>query len=446
MSNFTDGSQPPPWHLPADSAVQPAPLTPASVPPQSVTRPAEHEHAPQPPQLIDQPPVAQWQPPAPPQNPPASVPASDIPVTPIPPRTRGWRGVLKSASGGLITFGGNTSAQAVRELVGRVRQPVRDDFRVAVLSLKGGVGKTTVAIGLGSALASLRSDRVIAVDANPDLGTLARRIPSQTTSTVRTLLQDENINWHTDIRRHTSRAASGLEVLASESDPAISDAFTEDEYLRVIDILGEHYPLILTDCGTGLVHSAMTGVLKSVSNLVLVTSPAIDGAQSAIATLDWLTAHGMGRIAADSIVVIASTKTKNPPVDVEMLTRYFESRVRAVQVIPYDDHLAVGGEIDLDELGRKTRSAFLELAATVVDRFAVPVQQMAWPQSSPQAPAPAVYRQSQYPPHQPPQYAPQQHQPAHPYSTPGPQYQQWQPPHAPMPVGYPQPGLPYGPR
>ncbi|WP_018178017.1 MinD/ParA family ATP-binding protein [Jongsikchunia kroppenstedtii] len=384
----------------------------------------------------------------------------------IPPRVRGWRRALRSASGGLITFGGNTSAEAVRELVNRVRQPVREDFRVAVLSLKGGVGKTTVTIGLGSALASLRQDRVIAVDANPDLGTLARRVPSQTTSTVRTLLQDENVNWYTDIRRHTSQALSGLEVLASESDPAISEAFNEDEYLQVVETLGSHYPLILTDCGTGLVHSAMTGVLKSVSNLVLVTSPAIDGAQSAVATLDWLQAHGMGKLAADSIVVIASTKTKNPPVDVAMLTNYFQSRVRAVQVIPYDEHLAVGGLIDLDQLNRKTRSAFLELAAAVVDRFAVPTQPMAWPQPQPQqaqpqqAPAPNPPPQHSDPQHVGPQHAQPQpqwpaQQPAYPGHLQTP-YERWPIPPVQSEPTYPHtgmhpdspmgPGLPYGPR
>ena len=55
----------------------------------------------------------------------------------------------------------------------RVRTPVAGGHhRVAVLSLKGGVGKTTTAVGLGATFATLRGDRVIAVDANPDRGTL----------------------------------------------------------------------------------------------------------------------------------------------------------------------------------------------------------------------------------------------------------------------------------
>ncbi|SLJ66350.1 ESX-1 secretion-associated protein EspI [Mycobacteroides abscessus subsp. abscessus] len=84
-----------------------------------------------------------------------------------------------------------------------------------MLSLKGGVGKTTTTMGLGSIFASIRGDRVIAVDANPDFGTLSQRVPLQTRSTVRDLLLDPSIERYSDVRRHTSQATSRLEVLAS---------------------------------------------------------------------------------------------------------------------------------------------------------------------------------------------------------------------------------------
>lgn len=93
------------------------------------------------------------------------------------------------------------------------------DFRIAVLSIKGGVGKTTTTLGLGSAFSMVRSDRIIAVDANPDRGTLAERVRDQSThSTVRDLLSDTHINSYADVRNHTRMATSRLEVLASEQD------------------------------------------------------------------------------------------------------------------------------------------------------------------------------------------------------------------------------------
>jgi MinD-like ATPase involved in chromosome partitioning or flagellar assembly len=232
---------------------------------------------------------------------------------------------------------------------------------------------------LGSAFASLRGDRVIAVDANPDFGTLARRIPEQSTATVRTLLADENLCRYTDVRRHTNQAASRLEVIASERNPAMSESFDANDYRQVIAILQSYYNIIITDCGTGVVNSAMEGVLEMADAIIVVTTPAVDGAQSAAATLDWLEAHGYQRLVRESVVVISAARPGGAAIDVNALTDHFLGRVRAVQVIPYDDHLATGSYIDLDQMDRRTRTAFLELAATVADSFG-PIGPLSAPQ------------------------------------------------------------------
>ncbi|WP_245665463.1 MinD/ParA family ATP-binding protein [Nocardia sienata] len=281
----------------------------------------------------------------------------------------GWRKVVHHASGGRINPGMSAEERRLQELVARIRQPVRGDYRIAVLSLKGGVGKTTTTIGLGSTFASVRGDRVIAVDANPDFGTLSQRVPLQTRSTVRDLLLDPAIERYSDVRRHTSQATSRLEVLASERDPAASEAFNEDEYRAVARILQRFYNIILTDCGTGLMHSAMAGVLQLAHSLVLISPTAIDGAQSASATLDWLSLHGYHHLVQNAVVVINSPRDGTPNIDVQQLRQYFLSRCRAVHMIPFDPHMSEGAEIDLPRLKKETKRAYVELAATVADDF-----------------------------------------------------------------------------
>ncbi|WP_328390052.1 nucleotide-binding protein [Nocardia sp. NBC_00416] len=282
----------------------------------------------------------------------------------------GWRRAVHKVSRGAINPGESASDVVHRDLVGRVNAPVYGDFRIAILSLKGGVGKTTTTVGLGATFASLRGDRVIAIDANPDLGTLAHRVPRQTRSTVRNLLEDQNITRYSDVRAHTSQSPSRLEVLASEQDPAVSEAFSEADYRRAIGILQSFYNIILTDCGTGLMHSAMSGVLDMASSLVLVTSPAIDGARSASATLDWLDYHGYSHLVQQTVVVVNASRRGSTSVNLDHLRRLFLDRTRAVQVVPFDDHLAEGAEIDLELVSKPTRQALLELAAMVADDFA----------------------------------------------------------------------------
>ena len=304
-----------------------------------------------------------------PAPPPADVPsAAELGLTRSEraPGRHGWRKALHRATGGTVTpgIGADDGTGPIRPA--RLQHGI---CSIAVLSMKGGVGKTTTTVGLGSTIATMRGDRVIAVDANPDLGTLAQRGPDEVRSTVRDLLVDRRITRYSDVRRHTSQSASRLEFLGSARDPAVSEAFSETDYLNVHRVLDRFYNVVLTDCGTGLTHSAVQGVLNAASALVVVASPAIDSARSALATLDWLEHHGFGYLAAHTSVVVNSPWAGDTSVNVSQLTKYFHGRVKNVFVVPYDDHLAEGGEIRLDQLNRKTRSAYTALATAMPSAF-----------------------------------------------------------------------------
>lgn len=287
-----------------------------------------------------------------------------------PPPSDGWRLLLYKMSGGLINLGESPRASRYNNLVAQVNRPLRGSYRVAFLSLKGGVGKTTIAATLGATFASIRGDRVVAVDANPDRGTLSQKIPLETAATVRQLLHDAGtIERYSDVRRYTSKGPSGLEVLASETDPAISEAFSAEDYGRILDILERFYGLVLTDCGPGLLHSVMKSVLDRADALVVVSSASIDGARSASATLDWLDAHGHEDLVRNSIAVINGVRPRPGKVDMNKVIEHFSRRCRAVQLVPFDPHLEEGAEIDLERLRRPTREALTELAAIVADGF-----------------------------------------------------------------------------
>ncbi|MFB4267911.1 AAA family ATPase [Nonomuraea sp. GTA35] len=288
------------------------------------------------------------------------------------PPTGGWRKAVYTMSGGLIHLGDSKAERRRQELIERIRQPVTaGHFRVAVMSLKGGVGKTTTTIGLGSTLAHNRGDRVIAVDANPDRGTLSEKLRMESPATVRHLLNDRGGLWrYADVRSYTSQAPSRLEVLASDRDPAISEAFNADDYRAVAQILEQFYSIAITDCGTGMLHSAMSAILAMADQIVLVSPVTVDGARSASATLDWLQAHGHGNLAVSAVVVLSAVKNpRRNAVNVTELKEHFAQRCRAVIGVPFDPHLEQGSEVDLDLLRTSTRDMYLEVAATIADRF-----------------------------------------------------------------------------
>jgi MinD-like ATPase involved in chromosome partitioning or flagellar assembly len=284
--------------------------------------------------------------------------------------SRGWRKLVFQASRGAVNLGPSADEARHRRLVAHIRTPLYDCHRIAIMSLKGGVGKTTTTVALGSTLASLRGDRVVAIDANPDRGTLGAKVPRTCTNTVRDLLDNADlIHRYVDVRRYLSQADSRLEVLASANDPEISQAFADTDYLAVDDVLQRYYSILLTDCGTGILHSAMPAVLKLADTLVIVSSSSADGGSSASATLDWLDAHGYAAQVREAVTVISTFPANGEAVDLNTLERHFAARTRRVVQVPYDPHLAIGGRIVLEEMRKPTRQAFLEIAGAIAERF-----------------------------------------------------------------------------
>ncbi len=280
----------------------------------------------------------------------------------------GWRRVVLRMSGGVVNPGPGPAELRQRELLHRIRRPLPRSRHIAVVSLKGGVGKTTVATLLGLVLAESRGDRVIAMDADPDAGTLADRLTGESTVTVRELVKDLDRvgSWHA-VSHYTSLVGR-LQVLASEQDPAAGGGFTREEYENVCAFLERFFDIIITDSGTGLLHPAMAGTLSRADSLIIVGAPTVDAASRASMTLDWLWTNGYGVLATEAVAVLSSARS-SADVRTERIHEHFAERCRAVVEIPHDPHLAAGGRAELARLQPATRDAAFQLAALMADRF-----------------------------------------------------------------------------
>ncbi|TXS57190.1 type VII secretion protein EccE [Streptomyces sp. t39] len=383
------------------------------------------------------------------------------------------------AAANRFKLGGKKEEAERQRKLDLIRTPVLSCYRIAVISLKGGVGKTTTTTALGSTLATERQDKILAIDANPDAGTLGRRVRRETGATIRDLVQAiPYLNSYMDIRRFTSQASSGLEIIANDVDPAVSTTFNDEDYRRAIDVLGKQYPIILTDSGTGLLYSAMRGVLDLADQLIIISTPSVDGASSASTTLDWLSAHGYAELVQRSVTVISGVRETGKMIKVDDIVAHFQTRCRGVVVVPFDEHLAAGAEVDLDMMRPKTREAYFNLSALIAEDFARAQQQQGlWtadgnppPQSAPPMPGhqgqpwqqqpapgqpmpgqqvPGQPMPGQQVPHQPAPGQPYPQQPQQPYGGPQQPYppQGWQqsPPAQPQPPAAPAgppPGAP----
>ncbi|MEJ6507399.1 MAG: MinD/ParA family protein [Microbacteriaceae bacterium] len=280
-----------------------------------------------------------------------------------------WQYLVYLISLRFINLGDSRSVRARKALDARIATQYDHGTRfVPILTRKGGVGKTTVTTLLGMAMASVRDDRVIAIDANPDRGTLAERVPKSTGATVRDVVKyAAAIAGFTDFAELVSKDKTRLHVLASDTDPLLSEAFDENDYNVVADQAARFYSVVLTDCGTGVVHSVMKPTLERADGLVVVSGGSIDEARLASETLTWLEANGYTELVKNCVVALNTATPGTNVVKLDEIENHFLSRVREVVRIPYDPYLAAGSIVDWNRLGRYTRDAARELAALVAE-------------------------------------------------------------------------------
>jgi MinD-like ATPase involved in chromosome partitioning or flagellar assembly len=280
-----------------------------------------------------------------------------------------WPELVYAATLHLVNLGDSAAVRARKQLDARIARPFADRPRfVPVLSRKGGVGKTTVTVLLGMALADVRDDHVLAIDANPDRGTLADRVPKQTRSTVRdVVLHAPELGAHDELAAHLSRDVTGLDVAASDSDPLLAEAFDDGGYNVVADLAAPHYGIVVTDSGTGVVHSVMRAALQRADAVVVVSGGSIDEARLASETLTWLEANDYSDLAANAVVALNASTQGTDLEKLHDIEDHFRSRVRAVVRIPYDPELAAGSVVRYDALRPFTRDSARQLAALVVD-------------------------------------------------------------------------------
>jgi len=282
-----------------------------------------------------------------------------------PPPQTGWRKPLHRLT--RINLGPSPTERAWADLERRCRTNLRGTYLIAVMQCKGGASKTTTTIGVGQALAHYRTDKIVAIDANPACGNLADRVDEQATGSWWHLLTDQNLDHYSDFRFHLGRDSdTGLEVLASDSDDRV---LTGPELAEAWSRLSRQFPVGLMDCGNMLNDEVTKVMLELVDAVVVVSTTAVDGAAGAEETCNWLINHGYPHLVRSAVVVISNPTNVTAGRAVRALHEDFARAVRAVHAVPYDPHLHEACAIRRDRLRPATWRAFVEVAASVADGF-----------------------------------------------------------------------------
>lgn len=286
-------------------------------------------------------------------------------------------------------------------LLASIDRPV-DKVSIAVSSKKGGVGKTTAILGLGTALARYRRDMPAAIDANPDRGILAERLGEEHAFTVGDLLsRSRQIESLADVRPFMNISESRLAVIASAKDAHVQRAFDTDGYLEAREIIQTFFQIMLTDTGTDLTLPLVDAIYESTDVLIVPATAAADGFRLAQETIEWWRTHSPygeeivsrcvvplamletqesdwaglneGRVSMDEFTAARAEWVRQQNQIQQRLTDDLYARgVAAVVPVPYDAGLRRGHFFSWDALAPATQDAYIRIAAEVVKLFPEP--------------------------------------------------------------------------
>jgi MinD-like ATPase involved in chromosome partitioning or flagellar assembly len=283
----------------------------------------------------------------------------------------GWRKAVSLLTFGLVNPGPSAKQVHAEEQLHAITASLLDVYVVGFVNSKGGVGKTTMAVAAGNAIARERGDRVIVVDVDTDLGNLSARFHENggPKANIEALAALPSAGSYQNVRVFTVQNPDRLEMLSSQNDPRSSYRLNSHDFESAMQILRAHYNVILLDCGTSITSNLFPAIAKQVNCLVVVSSNDAPGLNGADRTLAWLEAHGFSNLLPRTVVVLNANSGDKPAVDMKNAEATFREKVQEVVNIPYDAHLHEGGIISFESMTKRTRKAVMELAGSIAQYY-----------------------------------------------------------------------------
>ena len=125
--------------------------------------------------------------------------------------------------------------------------------------------------------------------------------------------------------------------------------------------------MIVIDTGNNMRAENWLAAVAAADQLVIVSTVREDTAASAAWLVDGLREKGFDEKVSTAVTVLSSTAEAPDPQLARRLRGHFGSLTRAVLEVPHDPALVDGGAITFELLSRRTREAWLTVAATVAE-------------------------------------------------------------------------------
>jgi MinD-like ATPase involved in chromosome partitioning or flagellar assembly len=243
----------------------------------------------------------------------------------------------------------------------RVGAPLPHSRRLTLVGTHHHSGRATATMVLGSLLAAVRGEPVLALDGAPGLGALHAFLTHRERPTLRDLAALPDGPSYEEITALTTRVDSGLEVVTHRPGHFNPSPAHAQDYARVLAHTAPHYSVVLTDWAPLELGPPAAAVLTHTDQLILCCGTGSGSLGSAVRTLHAVRGEAGGEL-ADAALVVAT--------DIEGATGSFSARLLAQRLgltasqvvrVP-SDHALQTRNWTLHRLRPATVEAYLRLA------------------------------------------------------------------------------------
>lgn len=249
-----------------------------------------------------------------------------------------------------------------------IQAPVTTGRRIAVVSLRGGAGKTTVSAMMARTFAALRPEPVAAVDLDPALGSLGLRLGSTTLSVpapgADQLAAELSAMTSATLEEVSSRMAVSGEDLFHTGPRVAGHPLGDAATTALFSGLSRYFPVTVLDCPTGPQSPDAAAALARSHAAVFVTPATPAGIDEATGYLrHWREDPFLSSVpVAAAVVATDAAGVLDPLAQAAAL-----SRVGVLSVaLRHDRHLATGVGVSLPLTRPENRMAVAELSGRVL--------------------------------------------------------------------------------
>ncbi|WP_347060146.1 AAA family ATPase [Blastococcus sp. HT6-30] len=174
--------------------------------------------------------------------------------------------------------------QALHPVAGQPSAPGRV---IAVVSPKGGVGKTTVSTNLAVGLAAVAPQSTVIVDLDVQFGDVASALALQPEYTLPDAVHGRAGEDSMVLKTFLTQHPSGLYAVCGSDSPAAGDTVTADDVSRLLAALAHQFRYVVVDTAPGLSEQTLAA-LDVASDAVLLSSLDVPGVRGLRKEMDVL--------------------------------------------------------------------------------------------------------------------------------------------------------------